>query len=77
MKKPYTVKYRQKGQWLWRTIKNVVGDAVEPGLFRWVLTADDRLIYFGLDAEVIFPAGRQEAKRMDMSKEAGTPVMRA
>ena len=54
----YTVRYRQPGQWLWRRVRNVRGDGVEPGQFRWLALADDSLLYLSLQAEVRFPPAR-------------------
>jgi hypothetical protein len=77
MRLTYWIKYRQPGQVFWRKVRNVIGDGVEAGLFRFVQTEDDTLIYFSLDAEVIFPAQRQKVIAELMSKEAGQQVQRA
>jgi len=71
----YTVKYRQKGQWFWRTIKGVTGDGVET-IFRFFTLEDDSMIYIGVDAEVKFDKGRAESILKSMSKEAGTAVQK-
>lgn len=76
MKMTYTVKYRQPGQWIWRKLKDVKGDGVE-AQFRFFHLEDDSIIYISLDAEVVFPPGRQAIIIHKMSQEAGTPVVRA
>lgn len=73
----YTVRYRQPGQWLWRRVRNVRGDGVEPGQFRWLALADDSLLYLSLQAEVRFPPERQQIIERKMSRDAGQPVTRA
>ena len=73
----YTVRYRQPGQWLWRRVRNVRGDGVEPGQFRWLALADDSILYVSLRAEVRFPPERQRIIERKMSRDAGQPVMRA
>lgn len=76
MKETYTVKYRQPGQIFWRKVKNVKGDGVQDK-FRFVTREDDSIVYFSLDAEVIFPSERQAIIAHKMSKEAGQPIQRA
>jgi hypothetical protein len=76
MKETYKVKYRQPGQWFWRTIKNVKGDGVE-GLFRFFYTEDDVLIYVSCNAEVVFGKERQAVILSKMSREVGQPIQRA
>ena len=75
MKDTYTVKYRQPGQWLWRRVKGVRGDGVE-GMFRYFHTDDDAILYVSAQAEVLFPPQRQQVITKQMSKHAGTPVVR-
>ena len=72
----YDVKYRQPGQWFWRKIKDVKGDAVESG-FRWFLQEDDTLTFVSIDAEVKMSPHRAAIKLHKMSKEAGQPLQRA
>lgn len=76
MKETYDVKYRQPGQWLWRKLKNVKGDAIESG-FRWFLLEDDTLISVSLNAEVVMSPHRAAIKIHQMSREAGQPIQRA
>lgn len=92
MKETYTVKYRQPGQWFWRTIKGVWRDEVcygprdaeelktkiftGPPLYRAFTNDKDRIRYVSLHAEVEFLEDRQEVYLNQMSKRAGTPVMR-
>jgi hypothetical protein len=76
MKETYKIKYRQPGQWFWRTVKNVKGDGVE-GLFRFFQTESDDLIYVSCNAEVIFSKERQAIITHKMSRDAGQPIQRA
>ena len=76
MKITYTVKYRQPGQWFWRTLKNVQADGIEKG-FRFFHLQDDSLFYISLDAEVYFSPVRQTVIASNMAKEIGQPVVRA
>lgn len=75
MRMAYPVKYRQPGQWIWRRLKNVIGDGVE-AKFRFFHLENDSIVYISLDAEVIFPPERQAIITHQMNKEAGTPVVR-
>lgn len=70
----YKVRYKSPGQWFWRTIKNVIGDAIEPGQFRWFLLEDGRMIYVSLDAEVEFSTDRHKVISNSIKKESGGQV---
>lgn len=74
MKNIYIVKYRQPGQFFWRTLKNVRGDGLERDQFRWFITNDDEFYYVSLDAEVYFEGKRQEIINKQMNKETGQQV---
>ena len=95
MKETYTVKYRQPGDLLSRTLRGVWRDEVVyapghivsnpdgthqnvpgPPLFRAFTDDSDRIHYVSIDAYVCFLPDRQKVIGMQMSKEAGTPVMR-
>ena len=73
-KNTYKIRYRNPGQLFWRTLKRVVGDAVEPGQFRWFVLEDGRMIYVALGAEVEFSAKRREVIAEKMRKETGGQV---
>lgn len=71
----YTVKYKVPGQIFWRNIRRVIGDGIEPGMFRWFATADDEMVYIPLDSQVWFPKERRTSILAAMSKEAGQQVV--
>ena len=73
-KTTYRIRYRNPGQLFWRTLKRVVGDAVEPGQFRWFALEDGRMVYIALGAEVEFSAERREVIAAEMRKESGGQV---
>ena len=73
-KNTYKIRYRNPGQLFWRTLKRVVGDAVEPGQFRWFVLEDGRMIYLALGAEVEFSAERQAVIAEKMRNESGGQV---
>lgn len=69
----YRCKYRQKGQWFWRTLKNVIGDGIEAN-FRFFTLEDGSMIYIGIDAEVVFFKDREASIAKSISREAGIPI---
>lgn len=69
----YGVRYRNPGQFFWRRLR-AVGDGVEPGLFRWFLLDDERLVYVSLNAEVEFSKERKMAVAASMRRETGVQV---
>lgn len=73
-KNTYKIRYRNQGQLFWRTLRCVIGDGVEPGLFRWFALEDGRMIYVALGAEVELSAERHEAIAEKMRKETGGQV---
>lgn len=71
----YTVRYKAPGQIFWRKIRRVIGDGIEPGVFRWFVTASDEMIYIPMDSQVHFPKERKVGIMEGMSKEAGQQVV--
>jgi hypothetical protein len=84
----YTVKYKPKGAWCWRTIKKVVGDGIvtvvatpsgpsilqEP--YRFFTTEDNAMVHVPLSSEVIFGKERDAIIAKNMSKTIGQQVQR-
>lgn len=72
----YTIKYKKKGQWFWRSIKNVVGDGMESD-YRFFHLLNDTLRFIpSHETEFDFAEDRQKAIEKKMSKEAGIQVQR-
>jgi hypothetical protein len=72
----YTVKYRRKGDWLWRTLKNVKGDLLAPelpGSPRVFILADETRVEVpaadGL--EIRFSKERFIVIKQNMERDAG------
>jgi hypothetical protein len=76
MKETYTIKYRQPGQWFWRTIKNVKGEGFQGG-FWFVLCEDDSMHYFSGNAEIYFPPERNAILALKESRKTGQQIPRA
>jgi len=77
MIRKYTVKYRLKHQWFFRTIKKVVGDAVPKIMpsVRVIFLEDDSTIEIPIEGTIFkFSRERREAQKDKMSKEAGQPI---
>ena len=72
-KNTYVVKYRQPGQWFWRTVKGVEGDGIE-GNFRFLAKEDGSILNISIEAEVLFPAKRLDLIAKKMSKESGQNI---
>lgn len=70
----YTVKYRAPKAFLWKTIRNVEGDGVEPGMFRFFIKENGEQIHVPLNSEVWFSKGRHEAIAKKMKQESGGQV---
>jgi hypothetical protein len=74
----YTVKYRTKNQWFWRTLKNVKGDLVGtdiPGDQRvFILEDETRVEVPGVGTEFIFSPGRFLLIKQNMEEEAGQKI---
>lgn len=70
----YKIRYRCPGQLFWRVLKRVVGDAVEPGLFRWFYLENGKTIFVPLTAEVEFSKERTEIEYTKIQKETGGQV---
>lgn len=70
----YRIRYRVPGQIFWRRLKRVVGDAVEPGLFRWFYLENGQTIFIPLESEVIFYKDRTELEAKKIKQETGGQV---
>ena len=70
----YWIKYRAPGQLFWRKLKRVVGDAVEPGLFRWFYLENGQTIFIPLGSEVIFSKERTKVEATKINQETGGQV---
>ncbi len=77
MKKTYNVKYKLPNGWLWKSIKNVIGDGMEPeNGFRFFHLENDTIIHLPIYTAVIFGPERQKVIEKEMSKEIGQPIQR-
>jgi len=70
----YWIKYRAPGQIFWRKLKRVIGDAVEPGLFRWFYLENGQTIFIPLDSEVVFSKERTKVEANKINQETGGQV---
>lgn len=70
----YTAKYRAPKKFLWKTVKNVEADGVEPGLFRYLVLENGEQFHIPLNSEVWFSKGRHEAIAKKMKQESGGQV---
>ncbi len=69
----YKAKYRVRGRWFWRKVKNIVGDGTER-TFRFFVLEDGSQVHYPLDSEVIFSKEREEVIRKNKSKEIGHKI---
>jgi len=71
----YSVRYRRKNQWFWRTIKNVKGDLLAsdlPGSPRvFILSDESRVEVPSDDLELRFSKERFIVIKQNMEKDAG------
>ena len=68
----YSVKYKTRGSWFWRKIKNVKGDGVVPenGMRYFILLTDER-IEIPTSCEILFSRERFIHIVKQMEQEAG------
>ena len=74
----YTVKFRQKGRWFFRTLKNVKGDFLPPDMvgFRVFLLEDETRIEVPIEGtEFRFCPLRFISIKQKMEKEAGQSIV--
>jgi len=65
----YTVKYKLRGQWFWRKVKNVIGDTLVDGR-QILILQDDSQIHLPLSSIVVFDKDRH----YDIQKKINSKV---
>ena len=69
----YTVKYKQPGQWFWRTVKKVKGDNSLTN-YRQLFLESGEVLQFPYFTTFKFGKERELVIIKNMEKEAGQPV---
>lgn len=79
----YTVKYRIKGSWFWRTLKSVKGDGYvidtaggmqTPMFVRWFILEDETRIEIPINSEFKFSNQRFLAIKQKIEAEVGQSI---